>query len=98
MVNRATGPGAGLEAAPLIEYPLRYTFKIMGLAADDFAEHARRLVARVVGDAPPEDVAVRQSAKGKYHSVSVAVRLVSEEQRRAVYQALYDDDRVVYYL
>jgi uncharacterized protein len=82
----------------LLEYPLRYTFKIMGLAGDDFAEHARRLVARVVGDAPAEDVVTRQSSGGKYHSVSVAVLLVSEEQRRAVYQALYDDDRVVYYL
>jgi uncharacterized protein len=84
--------------APLIEYPLDYTFKVMGLAADDFAEHARRLVSRVVGGVSPERVTIRASAKGKYHSVSVVARLVSEEQRRAVYQALYDDPRVVYYL
>jgi putative lipoic acid-binding regulatory protein len=84
--------------APLIEYPLDYTFKVMGLAADDFAEHARRLVSRVVGGVAPERVTIRASAKGKYHSVSVVARLVSEEQRRAVYQALYDDPRVVYYL
>ncbi|MGC3998443.1 MAG: DUF493 domain-containing protein [Anaeromyxobacter sp.] len=91
MKNEATGPA-------LIEYPVRYTFKIMGLAGDDFAEHARRLVARVVGEAPAEDVSVRQSAGGKYHSVSVAVQLASEEQRRAIYQQLHDDKRVVYYL
>jgi putative lipoic acid-binding regulatory protein len=89
------------EAAPrgpLIEYPLDYTFKVMGLAGDDFAEHARRLVSRVVGGVPPEKVTIRASARGKYHSVSVVARLLSEEQRRAVYQALYDDPRVVYYL
>jgi uncharacterized protein len=97
MTNRAL-PASGQPASPTLDYPLRYTFKIMGLAGDDFAEHARRLVARVVGDAPAEDVVTRQSSGGKYHSVSVAVLLVSEEQRRAVYQALYDDDRVVYYL
>jgi uncharacterized protein len=84
--------------APLIEYPLDYTFKVMGLAGDDFAEHAWRLVSRVVGQVSAERVTVRASAKGKYHSVSVVARLVSEEQRRAVYQALYDDPRVVYYL
>jgi putative lipoic acid-binding regulatory protein len=83
---------------PLIEYPLDYTFKIMGLAADDFAEHAWRLVGRVVEGVMPERVTIRASSKGKYHSVSVRAWLVSEEQRRAVYQALHDDPRVVYYL
>jgi putative lipoic acid-binding regulatory protein len=81
-----------------LDYPLRYTFKIMGLASDDFAEHARRLVARVVGSAPAERVTVRQSSGGKYHSVSVNVLLVNEAQRRAVYQELWEDERVVYYL
>ena len=82
---------------PLLEYPLRYTFKVMGLAAEDFAEHARRLVGRFT-DSPAEDVVVRRSTGGKYHSVSVVVQLASEDQRRAVYQALHEDDRVVYYL
>jgi putative lipoic acid-binding regulatory protein len=82
---------------PLLQYPLRYTFKVMGLAADDFAEHARRLVGRFT-DVPAEDVAVRQSSGGKYHSVSVVVVLASEEERHAVYRALHEDARVVYYL
>ncbi len=91
----------GKQATPsgvLLDYPLDYVFKVMGLAADDFPEHARRLVARVVGDAPPERVSVRASAQGKYQSVSVEVTLRSEEERRAVYQALWEDERVVYYL
>jgi uncharacterized protein len=89
---------AQLPLPPLIEYPLDYTFKVIGLAADDFAEHARRLVSRVVEGVPAERVTIRASAKGKYYSVSVVAWLVSEEQRRAVYQALHDDPRVVYYL
>ncbi len=92
------GSGTRDLPAPALDYPLDYTFKIMGHAADDFAEYARRLVARIVADAPPEGVRVRASAGGKYHSVSVAVRLDSEEQRRAVYQILWEDERVVYYL
>jgi uncharacterized protein len=82
----------------MLDYPLDYAFKIMGLAGDDFAEHARRLVERIVGSAPADQVVIRTSSQGKYHSVTVKARLVSEEQRRAVYQALHDDGRVVYYL
>ncbi len=88
----------GLPPAPTLEYPLRYTFKIMGHAADDFADHARRLVAGVIGDAPVLSESIRPSAGGKYLSVSVVARLESEVQRRGVYQALWEDDRVVYYL
>jgi putative lipoic acid-binding regulatory protein len=82
----------------VLEYPLAYTFKIMGLSGDDFPEHARRLVARVVEDAPAERVTVRSSSGGKYQSVSVDVLLRSEEERRAVYRHLHEDARVVYYL
>lgn len=85
-------------AAALLSYPLEYEFKVMGRAADDFAEYARRIVERVVGAAPPEQVRVRASSAGRYQSVSVVVVLASEDQRRAVYRALHDDQRVVYYL
>ena len=90
-------PSTTAERA-LIEYPLDYTFKIMGLAGDDFADYARRLVERVVGHVEAAQVVVRASAQGKYHSVSVIARLESEDQRRAVYLALHEDERVVYYL
>lgn len=80
------------------QYPVEYPIKIFGLAADDFPEHARRLVARVVGEAPPEQVTVRASAGGKYHSVTVVVTLTSEPQRLALYEALRADPRVVHAL
>jgi putative lipoic acid-binding regulatory protein len=81
-----------------LDYPLEYTFKIMGLAGDDFPEYARRLVERIAGAVPPERVIVRPSSHGKYHSVSVVTVLASEAQRRAVYEALHEDGRVIYYL
>ncbi len=97
-MNDAAQGARGLPPAPTLEYPLRYTFKIMGLAAEDFAAHARRLVAGVIGDAPVLSQSTRPSAGGKYLSVSVVARLQSEAQRRGVYQALWEDGRVVYYL
>jgi len=90
--------GKGDAAPPLIAYPLDYAFKVMGLAAADFPDHARGLVTRPLGAAVPAQVSVRASAAGKYQSVTVVVRLESEEQRRSVYQTLHDDARVVYYL
>ncbi len=88
-------PGAGGAG---FSYPAEYTLKIMGLAADDFPEHARRLVARVVEDVPAERVTVRASAGGKYLSVTITVMLRSEEERLAIYVALKQDGRVVYAL
>jgi putative lipoic acid-binding regulatory protein len=91
---------AGADGPPEagFSYPSEYTYKIMGLAADDFPEHARRLVASVVAEVPAEEVTVRSSAGGKYLSVSVTVVLRSEEERVAVYAALKRDGRVVYAL
>jgi uncharacterized protein len=91
-------PPPSPSGPPQLEYPLAYGFTIIGLAGDDFPEHARRIVARHVPEVPAESVTVRASAGGKYHSVSVSVRLESEEQRRAVYQALHEDARVVFVL
>jgi hypothetical protein len=80
------------------QYPVEYPIKIFGLAADDFPEHARRLVERVVGAAPAEQVTVRASSAGKYHAVTVVVTLTSEPQRLALYDALRADPRVVHAL
>jgi putative lipoic acid-binding regulatory protein len=88
----------GPDGRPLIEYPTDYPVKVIGLAADDLAAHVQAVVeatgARLAGDG----VSTRASGGGKYLSVSLTVRLESEEQRHAVYAALKGDPRVIYYL
>ena len=91
-------PPSPADGPPRLEYPLAYGFTVIGLAAEDFPEHVRRLVARFVEDLPAEGIRVRASAGGRYLSVSVPVRLTSEEQRLAVYRALREDGRVVFAL
>jgi putative lipoic acid-binding regulatory protein len=83
---------------PLIEYPCTYVFKAIGLSGADFPEHVRSLVSRVVGYVAPDSCSVRASAGGKYESVTVHVTLDTEETRRRVYQVLWEDERVVFYL
>ncbi|RKG87100.1 HP0495 family protein [Corallococcus terminator] len=93
----------GEEKKPLIEYPTTYEFKVMGKVTSDdtlsFAEHVRQLFKRKMGtEVSPDSIREQPSKKGNYISLSVAVFLLSEEQRRAIYEALHEDPRIVYYL
>ena len=86
------GPGG-----PLLVYPTDYPFKAIGLAAADLAEHLR---TAVLGAAPGVSIGAveeRMSSGGKYLSVTVNVRLGSEDERRAIYAALAADPRIVQY-
>ena len=82
-----------------IEYPVQYTFKVMGRQEDDFSAHVRVLFARLLGiDLEPGAVRELESRRGTYVSVSVTVKLDSESQRRSIYAELHADPKVVYYL
>jgi putative lipoic acid-binding regulatory protein len=87
------GPGG-----PLLEYPLDYPFKVIGLASDDFAAHVRALVQAAMPGAAAGEPELRPSSGGKYLSVTLTVRLASEDERRGVYLALSRDPRVLQYL
>jgi putative lipoic acid-binding regulatory protein len=84
---------------PKIEYPTDYCFKVMGRQGGDFSVYVRALFARLLAtDIEGSAVVEHESSKGKYVSVSITVRLTSEEQRRHIYTQLHSDPRVVYYL
>ena len=95
-------PGASSqegEKKPLIEYPATYTFKVMGKQEHGFVEYVRELFQRLLGqELAPDAIQEQPSSKGRYVSLSVAVRLESEEQRQTLYRALHKDERVIYYL
>jgi uncharacterized protein len=92
------GDGGPAGGAGRFQYPVRYPLKVIGLAAEDFPEHARTLVERAAGSPAVEPPSVRASGGGRYLSVTVVVLLDSEARRLAVYQALRADARVVYAL
>jgi putative lipoic acid-binding regulatory protein len=87
-----------MDGPSLLSYPTDYPFKVIGPAADDFAAHVRSVVERAAPGVSLGEGTVRPSSRGKYLSVTLDARLESEEQRRAVYEALKADPRVVYYL
>jgi putative lipoic acid-binding regulatory protein len=87
------------EKKPLIEYPTVYPFKVMGLQEHGFREYVRQLFGRILGtEISPDSISDQPSKGNKYLSVTVSVYLISEEQRRRVYETLHQERRVVYYL
>lgn len=91
--------GGADEKKPLVEYPSVYTFKVMGKQEHGFVEYVRGLFHRLMGQELERDAVREQpSSKGRYVSVSVSVRLESEEHRRSIYAELHRDERVIYYL
>jgi putative lipoic acid-binding regulatory protein len=87
------------EKKPLIEYPTVYAFKVMGLQEHGFREYVRVLFSRLLGtEVSLDSVSEQPSSRNKYLSVTVSVVLISEEQRRRIYEQLHKERRVVYYL
>ena len=100
-IGGGDGPRTGLQgqAVPELEYPTDYAFKVIGRAEADFSDYVRVLFARMLGeDLSPQAFTEQPSRQGTYVSVEVRVRLVSEEQRRAIYGQLHQEKRIVLYL
>lgn len=87
------------ELPPLISYPTDYEYKVIGRADADFEGFVRGLVGSAL-KRPIDDhqVEVKPSSGGKFASVRIKVRLENEDQRVAVYTALSNQPRIVFYL
>ncbi len=84
---------------PLVAYPCDYEYKVIGYAGNDFEAFVQARIEGALGQPlRPEQVTVVPSAAGKYLSVRVVVHLESEDQRVAVYHALSNQPRIVFYL
>lgn len=70
----------------LLDFPCRQTFKVMGLAQEDLTTKIVEVLQEIApGDFAPK---VKPSAKGNYHSVSIAVTVTSKEHMELVYNEL----------
>jgi putative lipoic acid-binding regulatory protein len=84
---------------PLISYPTVYVFKVMGRPDDDFEGFVRALFSTQLGfTLGPGALSRQASSRGTYVSLTVSVTLTSEDHRRAVYQRLSNEPRIVYFL
>ena len=80
----------------LVDFPTRFTFKVMGVATESLPDQ----VVAVLQEHAPGDYtpSVKPSSKGNYHSVSVSVRVESQEHIEVLSRSLSDIDDVRYVL
>jgi putative lipoic acid-binding regulatory protein len=74
--------------ASLIEYPSDFPIKIMGPAAEDFAQTIVDVVLRFDPGFDAATLEMRPSAKGNYLALTATVRATSREQLDDLYRAL----------
>ncbi|NUY56607.1 hypothetical protein BZG78_06680 [Salinivibrio sp. MA351] len=76
----------------LLEFPCQFTYKVVGQAKPELPDQVLSVIQRhAPGDYSP---AVKPSAKGNYHSVSITIKATSIEQVETLYKELSDIDIV----
>lgn len=79
----------------LIEYPSDFPLKILGHTQPGFAQAILAVVKKHAPDFDDATLAMKNSKKGKYLSVTCVIRATSREQLDALYQELCDHPMVV---
>lgn len=86
------------EKDELEQFPCFYTFKIFGRRSDTFVERVRAVVAGTLGPVPLDSTKVRESAQGRYLSVTIVTRVLTRAQLEQVYADLRDEEEVLLYI
>jgi len=82
------------ELDSIIEYPLDFPIKIMGLNKPAFSPAMLALVREHAPDFDAASLETRPSREGKYISLTVTIRATSRTQLDGLYQALSDHPMV----
>lgn len=79
-------------------FPCFYTFKVFGHHSDTFAELVRDVVGWTLGPVSADSMKVRESAGGRYLSVSIYTRVDSRAQLDQIYADLRAEREVLLYI
>lgn len=92
----------GLRRRPieeLVDFPCVFRFKAVGEATGGFVRDMLSRVARVLGrDVRDDEHSVRQSAQGRYESVTLDLFVQDGDEVYEIYEAISEDSRVRYLL
>ncbi|MCP4503682.1 MAG: DUF493 domain-containing protein [Deltaproteobacteria bacterium] len=94
------GPGGAKQGlSELIDFPERYTFKVVGISSEQFLASVLDAINAALGRAIDDvKTASRVSAKGKYASISVELEMQNAAEVYACYAELKDLSGVRYVL
>jgi hypothetical protein len=77
------------QSPPRIEFPCTdYPIKVMGDAGDELQIHVVSVFSKLVDDFDVETLRVRESAQGRYQSITVSINATGETQLQAIFAEL----------
>jgi len=82
------------ELDSIIEYPLQFPLKVMGLNKPEFLPAMVAIFRRHAPDFDESTIETRSSREAKYVSLTMSINAVSREQLDALYSELSDHPMV----
>lgn len=80
---------------PRIEFPCEdYPIKVMGDAGNELQIHVINVFSKHVEDFDVETMRVRESAQGRFQSITVSINATGEAQLQAIFEDLKLSDIV----
>lgn len=83
-----SAPSSEPPQESLIEYPVDFPIKVMGLKSDAFIAAVQEMAARHDPHFDQETIELRESAQGNYLSITITIRATSREQLDGLYREL----------
>ena len=82
------------ELDSIIEYPLEFPVKVMGLNRPEFVPAMTAIFLRHAPDFDASTTVVRESREAKYLSLTMSINAISRQQLDALYSELSDHPMV----
>ena len=81
-----------------IQFPIEFPLKVVCTAGDDLADLIGELITRHASGFDSATISIRESGKGKYHSLTCTITATSREQLDGLYRELHAHPRVKFVL
>lgn len=78
-----------------LQFPCEFPIKAMGLAVHDLEVIVYDIARQHAPDLTKDALNKRESANGKYISITVTINAQSRDQLDAIYQALTDHEHII---
>jgi putative lipoic acid-binding regulatory protein len=82
------------ELDSIIEYPIEFPVKVMGLNRPDFVPTMIAVFTKHAPDFDPATIVTRESREAKYLSLTMSILATGREQLDALYRELSDHPMV----
>lgn len=84
------------DGLSLQQFPCFYTFKVFGKRSDTFVDRVRAVVGATLGYIAQDSVKVRESARGRFVSVTIISRVDTRGQLERIYADLHEEHEVLF--